>query len=121
MARASFDPPEHLPKQALRQGAFGQLEDEDKQSRLPDEVRADLEEPGALPSTAPLAGHRVALIFLMCRRGPRLRPAGLQRDGRWPRVSSLPHSEGYNAVMDVLIRRRLGRGGSVAQLRGAQQ
>ena len=43
MLRESLDAPENLPKQALRQVAFGQLEDE--VSGMPDEAPAGLEEP----------------------------------------------------------------------------
>jgi hypothetical protein len=43
MPRAPLDTPEDLPKEALRQVAFGQLEDEVR-SR-PDQAAAGLEEP----------------------------------------------------------------------------
>jgi hypothetical protein len=43
MPRESLDAPENLSKQALRQVAFGQLED--TVQRMPDEAPAGLEEP----------------------------------------------------------------------------
>jgi hypothetical protein len=43
MPRESLDAPDNLPKQALRQVAFGQLEDE--VPRMPDEGPAGLEQP----------------------------------------------------------------------------
>ena len=43
MPRESLDPPEHLPKQALRQVAFGRRKDE--VSCMPDEAPVGLEEP----------------------------------------------------------------------------
>jgi len=41
MPRESLDPPENLPTQAVRQVAFGRLEDE--VPRMPDEAPAGLE------------------------------------------------------------------------------
>jgi hypothetical protein len=43
MPRAPLDTPEDLPKEALRQVAFGQLEDE--VPRMPDQAAAGLEQP----------------------------------------------------------------------------
>jgi len=43
MPREPLDTPEDLPKEALRQGAFGQLEDE--VPSMPDEAPAGLEQP----------------------------------------------------------------------------
>jgi hypothetical protein len=43
MPREQLDTPEDLPKEALRQVAFGQLEDEVRS--MPDQAAAGLEEP----------------------------------------------------------------------------